>query len=63
MSLTKTARFPGRVEARRKSALARRERNIKLYRNNETKHARKPEKALEHAEADVAALKVKLRIK
>lgn len=62
MSLPKTARFPGRVEKRRKSALARREANVKAYRKGEASpETIKP--SLERAEADVAALKGKLRIK
>lgn len=69
MSLPKTARFPGRVEKRRKSALIRREVNIKRI-NSTLSTTKLPEEEvaaltvkLERANTDVTALKAKLRVK
>jgi len=66
MGLPKTARFPGRIEKRRKAALARREANAKLYRKGDatTITASGDVKlSLERAEADIASLRKSLRIK
>jgi hypothetical protein len=76
-NIPKTARFPGRVDARRKVALAAREKDITKYNRwlstdttnvNLTAEEIKAEKdraqrKLEIAQSDVASLKKSLRIK
>lgn len=59
---TKTARFPGRVEKRRKVALANREKNIKLYSSNGSMSDEQRADKISKAQADVDSLRKSLRI-